>query len=164
MFFPQCEKPSFKPIQNNMQNHSSVQSLILIDRKWEYKCFLAKWSRYFLHLQFIHRQFKYLCKLLFDEVPFLLSTNSGVHCTSCMQTNVDGCVAETTTARVDQHWLTLLHVPNHHQCIVSLSMTKWSKKYTFLYFIYIKSVGILSSSSAVCKARRISCSVRYLIV
>ena len=28
MFFHQCEKPSFKPIQNNMQNHSSVQSLI----------------------------------------------------------------------------------------------------------------------------------------
>jgi len=27
MFFPQCEKPSYKPIQNNMQNHSSVQSL-----------------------------------------------------------------------------------------------------------------------------------------
>jgi len=28
MFFHQCEKPSFKPIKNNMQNHSSVQSLI----------------------------------------------------------------------------------------------------------------------------------------
>ena len=27
MFFPQCEKPSYKPTQNNMQNHSSLQSL-----------------------------------------------------------------------------------------------------------------------------------------
>ena len=31
MFFLQCEKLSFKPIQNNMQSHSSVQSLILIE-------------------------------------------------------------------------------------------------------------------------------------
>ena len=27
MFFPQCEKSSFKPIQNNTQNHSHVQSV-----------------------------------------------------------------------------------------------------------------------------------------
>ena len=27
MFFHQCEKPSFKPIQNNTQNYSPVQSL-----------------------------------------------------------------------------------------------------------------------------------------
>ena len=102
-FSPQCKKPSFKPIQNNMQNHSSVQSFILIDRKWEYKCFLDEWSRYSQNLQLLHGQFKYLWKLFFDEVPFLLSTNSGVHCTSCMQTNVDGCLANTTTATVDQH-------------------------------------------------------------
>jgi len=56
-----------------------------------------------MNLQFLHRPFKYLWKLLFDEVPFLLSTNSGVHSTSCTQTNVDGCLADTTTARVDQH-------------------------------------------------------------
>jgi len=24
MFSPQCEKPNFKPIQNNMQNHGSI--------------------------------------------------------------------------------------------------------------------------------------------
>ena len=101
MFFPQCEKSSFKLIQNNTQNHSSVQFLTLIDRKWEYECFLAEWSRYSLSLQFLHGQFKYLWKLLFDEVPFLLSTNSGVHCTSSMQTNVDGCLSNTTAARVD---------------------------------------------------------------
>ena len=64
-----------------------------------------------------------------------------------MQTNVDGCLANTTTARVDQHWLTLLHVPNHHQCIVSLSITKWRIKYTFLYLIYIKTAGILFKST-----------------
>ena len=103
MFFPQCEKPSFKPIQNNMQNHNSVQSLILTDRKWDGKCILAEWSRYSLSLQFLHRPLNYLWKLLFDEVPFLLSTNSGVHCTSSMQTNVDGRLSNTTTARVDQH-------------------------------------------------------------
>ena len=102
-FFPQCEKPSFKSIQNNMLNHSSVQYLILIDRKLDHKCFLAEWNRYTLNLQFHHRPFNYLWKLFFDEVPFLLSTNSGVHCTSSMQTNVDGCLANTTTARVDQH-------------------------------------------------------------
>ena len=103
MFFPRCENPSFNPVPHNVLNHSSVQSLILIDRKWHYKCFLAEWSRYTLNLQFFHRSFKYLWKLLFDEVLFLLSTNSGVHCTSSMQTNVDGCLADTTTARVDQH-------------------------------------------------------------
>ena len=86
-----------------MQNQSYVQSLILIDRKWEYKCCLAEWSRNSLSLQFLHGHFKYLWKPLFDEVPFLLRTNSGVHCTSFMQTNVDGCLANTTTARVDQH-------------------------------------------------------------
>jgi len=98
-------------------------------------------------LQFLHRPSKYLWKLFLDEVPFLLGTNSGVHSTSCMQTNVDGCLANTTAARVDQHWLTFLHVPNHHQCIVSLSMTKWSNKYTFIYLIYIKTAGILFTST-----------------
>ena len=102
-FFPQCEQSSFKPIQNNMQNHSSVLYLILLDRKWDYKCILAEWSRYTLYLQFCHKPFNYLWKLFFDEIPFLLSTNSGVNCTSSMQTNVDGCLANTTTARVDQH-------------------------------------------------------------
>jgi hypothetical protein len=65
-----------------------------------------------------------------------------------MQPNVDGWLAATTTARVDQHWPTLLHVPNYHQCIVSLSMTKWSNKYTFIYLIYIKTAGILFRSIA----------------
>ena len=64
-----------------------------------------------------------------------------------MQTNVDGCLTNTTTARVDQHWLTLLHVPNHHQCIVSLSMTKWSNKYIFIFIIYIKTPEILFRST-----------------
>ena len=27
VYFPQCVKPSFKPIQNNAQNHSPVQSV-----------------------------------------------------------------------------------------------------------------------------------------
>ena len=102
-FFPQCEQPSFKHIQNNTLNHSSVQYLIMLGRKWDYKCFLAEWRRYALNLEFCHRPFKYLWKLFFDEVPFLLSTNSGVHCTSSTQTNVDGCLTDTTTARVNQH-------------------------------------------------------------
>ena len=65
-----------------------------------------------------------------------------------MQTNVDSCLTDTATATVDQHWLTLLHVSNHHQCIVSLSTTKWSNKYTFIYLIYIKTLGVSFWSTA----------------
>jgi hypothetical protein len=37
-------------------------------------------------------------------------------------------------------------VPSHHQCIVSLSTTKWNNKYIFIHISYIKTARILFSS------------------
>jgi len=47
MFFPQCEKPSFKPIQNICKIIVLYSLFKLIDSKWEYKRFLAElWQVY----------------------------------------------------------------------------------------------------------------------
>jgi len=72
------------------------------------------------------RHASYLWELLLDEFPFLLCSNSGIYCASCMQTDIDGCLTHSSTTCMYQHWITLLHTPIYHQCIINLSVTKHS--------------------------------------
>jgi len=68
MFLPQCERPSFAPIQNNRQNYSSVYpNLYILGSKLEDKRFCTKLHQAFPDFDRVHLYFSLhsLCVLCF---------------------------------------------------------------------------------------------------